>query len=48
MALLSRRALFKDRDCFSLVRPMNDEMALANLESVPKDQLRPEFTSVSC
>jgi len=41
------RALFKDRDCFSLVRPMHDEGALANLDSVPKDQLRPEFSSVS-
>ncbi|KAF5843640.1 guanylate-binding protein [Dunaliella salina] len=40
----SIKALFKDRDCFSLVRPMHDEMALANLDTVPKDQLRPEFT----
>lgn len=45
-AALACRALFKDRDCFSLIRPMNDEQALANLDSVPRDQLRPEFSQV--
>ena len=40
------RALFPDRDCYALVRPMNDETKLANLDQVPKDQLRPEFASV--
>jgi hypothetical protein len=41
------RSLFPDRDCFSLVRPMNDEQALANLNNVPRAQLRPEFLQVS-
>lgn len=39
----SIKSLFPERDCFALVRPMNDEKALANLDNVPKDQLRPEF-----
>jgi len=39
----SIKSLFPDRDCYALVRPMNDEKALANLDNVPKDQLRPEF-----
>ena len=36
-------ALFPNRDCFALVRPMSDERALQRLESVPAAQLRPEF-----
>ncbi|KAK9825847.1 hypothetical protein WJX81_003554 [Elliptochloris bilobata] len=36
-------ALFPNRDCFSLVRPMSDERALQRLETVPAAQLRPEF-----
>lgn len=40
----SIKSLFPDRDCFSLVRPMNDELQLANLDSVPRSQLRPEFS----
>lgn len=36
-------ALFPDRDCFPLVRPVSDEKSLQNLESVPAAQLRPEF-----
>lgn len=39
----SIKSLFPDRDCFTLVRPMNDESKLAHLESVPPAQLRPEF-----
>lgn len=46
LSLLCHRSLFPDRDCFSLVRPMNDETQLANLDRVPKDQLRPEFSQV--
>jgi hypothetical protein len=30
----------------ALVRPMNDEAKLANLDHVPRDQLRPEFVKV--
>lgn len=36
-------ALFPNRDCFALVRPMSDERALQHLEEVPAAQLRPEF-----
>ncbi|KAJ9517470.1 hypothetical protein QJQ45_024931 [Haematococcus lacustris] len=43
----SIKSLFPDRDCFALVRPMNDEKALADLDNVPRTQLRPEFTAVS-
>ena len=39
----SIKSLFPDRDCFTLVRPMSDEAKLAHLESVPPEQLRPEF-----
>ena len=39
----SIKSLFPDRDCFTLVRPMSDEAALAHLEAVPPTQLRPEF-----
>ncbi|KAJ9506005.1 hypothetical protein QJQ45_016718 [Haematococcus lacustris] len=41
----SIKSLFPDRDCFALVRPMNDEKALADLDNVPRTQLRPEFTA---
>lgn len=41
------RSLFPDRDCVALVRPMNDELQLANLDSVPREQLRPEFVEAS-
>lgn len=39
----SIKSLFPDRDCFTLVRPMNDEDALARLDSLDPTQLRPEF-----
>lgn len=39
----SIKALFPDRDCATLVRPVNDETLLSKLDSVPKAQLRPEF-----
>ncbi len=39
----SIKALFPDRDCATLVRPVNDETLLSKLDSVPKSQLRPEF-----
>jgi hypothetical protein len=38
--------LFPDRDCFTLVRPMNDEVALTRMDTLPRDQLRPEFQQV--
>lgn len=34
---------FKERDCFTLVRPLTDEENLQNLDKIDFDQLRPEF-----
>lgn len=42
----SIKALFPDRDCFTLVRPMHDERALNRLNEVNPEQLRPEFQQV--
>ncbi|EFJ51125.1 hypothetical protein VOLCADRAFT_57349 [Volvox carteri f. nagariensis] len=39
--------LFPARDCFTLVRPMHDEAALSQMDSLPRDKLRPEFRQVS-
>lgn len=39
----SIKSLFPDRDCFTLVRPVNDEEQLAALDSLPPSQMRPEF-----
>ncbi|KXZ50367.1 hypothetical protein GPECTOR_16g540 [Gonium pectorale] len=35
--------LFPQRDCYTLVRPMNDEAALSRMDELPRDKLRPEF-----
>lgn len=43
----SIKALFPDRDCFTLVRPMHDERALNHLDGIEPEQLRPEFQEVS-
>lgn len=42
----SIKALFPDRDCFALKRPMSDEDQLSRLETIPPSQLRPEFREV--
>ena len=34
---------FKDRDCFTMIRPLTDENKLRSLEKVPAEELRPEF-----
>eukprot|EP00850_Spirogloea_muscicola_P021189 SM000240S08606 [mRNA] locus=s240:134650:140591:+ [translate_table: standard] len=39
----SIRALFPDRDCFTLVRPVNMERDLQHLDQLTVDQMRPEF-----
>ncbi|KAI5066016.1 hypothetical protein GOP47_0018640 [Adiantum capillus-veneris] len=39
----SIRALFPDRECFTLVRPLNNERDLQRLDQAPFDSLRPEF-----
>ena len=37
------KAYFKDRDCYTMVRPLTNENKLQNLEDLPPEQLRPEF-----
>ena len=37
------KAYFKDRDCFTMVRPLTNEGQLQNLEELPNEKLRPEF-----
>ena len=37
------KAYFKDRDCFTMVRPLTNENQLQSLESLEPDKLRPEF-----
>ena len=37
------KAYFKDRDCYTMVRPLTNENQLQNLEDLPPDKLRPEF-----
>ena len=37
------RHFFKERDAFTMVRPMEDERMLQNLASAPDDMLREEF-----
>lgn len=41
----SIRALFPDRECFTLVRPLNNENELQRLDQIPLEKLRPEFQS---
>ncbi|KAG6618255.1 hypothetical protein I3842_Q116500 [Carya illinoinensis] len=41
----SIRALFPDRECFTLVRPLNNENDLQRLDQILLDKLRPEFRS---
>ncbi|KAG5561742.1 hypothetical protein RHGRI_004705 [Rhododendron griersonianum] len=41
----SIRALFPDRECFALVRPLSNENELQRLDQIPLDKLRPEFRS---
>ncbi|TKY71760.1 Interferon-induced guanylate-binding protein 2 [Spatholobus suberectus] len=41
----SIRALFPDRECFTLVRPLNNENDLQRLDQILLAKLRPEFRS---
>jgi len=36
---------FNDRDCFTMVRPVEEERELQNLQQMPDDQLRNEFVT---
>lgn len=43
---LTRRMItsfFKDRDCYTMVRPTEDEKMLQKLQDLPDTQMRPEF-----
>ena len=35
--------VFKKRDCFPLIRPLEDEKAIQNLKNIPNEELRPGF-----
>ena len=37
-------SFFTDRDCFTLVRPINDEAKIAHIEDLNYTDLRPDFT----
>jgi hypothetical protein len=37
------QTFFKERDCFTMVRPLMDEENLQNLDKLDFDKLRPEF-----
>jgi hypothetical protein len=37
------REFFRDRECFTFVRPVNQEKKLRNIQEVPFEELRPEF-----
>jgi hypothetical protein len=39
------KQVFTKRNCFTLVRPLHDEQQLRNIEEIPFENLRPEFTS---
>ncbi|KAH0722139.1 hypothetical protein KY289_005183 [Solanum tuberosum] len=39
----SIRALFPDRECFPLVRPLSNENELQRLDQIPLENMRPEF-----
>lgn len=41
------KQLFRERDCVTLVRPVNDERQLKTIDSVPYQNLRPEFREQS-
>lgn len=40
------RTFFEHRDCFSLVRPTEQERDLQNLSTLPANRLRPEFVKL--
>ena len=36
-------SFFRDRDCFTMVRPLVDENKLQDLDAIPFEELRPDF-----
>lgn len=41
----SLSSFFRERDCFTLIRPLVDETQLQNLDKMELDSLRSEFVS---
>ena len=39
------RELFRERDCYTLIRPTANEKDLQTLNTIPEARLRPEFVS---
>ena len=39
------KLFFKERDCYTLIRPVHDEKKLKIIDQIPQEQLRPEFLS---
>ena len=39
------KLFFRERDCYTLIRPIHDEKKLKIIDQIPQDQLRPEFLS---
>ena len=37
------KSFFKDRDCFTMVRPVENEVDLQNLQTMSDTEFRPEF-----
>ena len=37
------KLFFKERDCYTLIRPIHDEKKLKIIDQIPQEQLRPEF-----
>ena len=38
-------SFFRDRDCFTMVRPTEDERSLQKLQNLPNENMRPEFVN---
>lgn len=41
------REYFRERDCFTLVRPTTNDIDLQHLNTVPENRLRPEFVAAT-
>jgi hypothetical protein len=39
------KTFFKERDCYTIIRPINDEKKLRNIDKIPVKELRPEFVT---
>jgi hypothetical protein len=37
------KLFFKERDCYTLIRPVSDEKKLRNIDKIPKSELREDF-----